>query len=81
MCDLKSVTCVCVQMCDVLARSMKEWERRPSERSGFSFAPGDCLAFKYLRDVSGVGFLGGEAWSVLKGKGGGLSGVHPQSFQ
>ena len=40
------------QACEVLARSMKEWERRPSERRGFSDGPGDCLAFKYMRDVS-----------------------------
>ncbi|GFR49049.1 hypothetical protein Agub_g11075 [Astrephomene gubernaculifera] len=38
-------------MCEVLARAMKEFERRPQERAGFSEAPGDCLAFKYLRDA------------------------------
>jgi hypothetical protein len=32
---------------------MKEWDRRPSERQGFNDGPGDCLAFKFLRDVSG----------------------------
>lgn len=42
-----------VQMCDVLARAMKEFERRPLERYGFTESPADCLAFKYLRDVSG----------------------------
>lgn len=41
----------CAQECDVLARAMKEWDRRPSERSGFNDGPGDCMAFKYLRDV------------------------------
>eukprot|EP00882_Tetradesmus_deserticola_P013476 GHRQ01014308.1.p1 GENE.GHRQ01014308.1~~GHRQ01014308.1.p1 ORF type:complete len:282 (+),score=62.46 GHRQ01014308.1:65-910(+) len=40
--------------CEALARAMKEWERRMGERTGFSNSPGDCLAFKYLRDVSGV---------------------------
>ncbi len=46
--------CVCVppQACEVLARAMKEWERRPLERNGFTNLPGDCMAFKYLRDVS-----------------------------
>eukprot|EP00195_Chlamydomonas_chlamydogama_P015583 CAMPEP_0202902946 /NCGR_PEP_ID=MMETSP1392-20130828/19415_1 /ASSEMBLY_ACC=CAM_ASM_000868 /TAXON_ID=225041 /ORGANISM="Chlamydomonas chlamydogama, Strain SAG 11-48b" /LENGTH=487 /DNA_ID=CAMNT_0049589829 /DNA_START=253 /DNA_END=1716 /DNA_ORIENTATION=+ len=38
-------------MCDILARSMKEWERRVSERVGFTDHPGDCLAFKYFRDA------------------------------
>ncbi|WIA23448.1 hypothetical protein OEZ85_000200 [Tetradesmus obliquus] len=37
--------------CEALARAMKEWERRPGERTGFSDSPGDCLAFKYLRDA------------------------------
>ncbi len=40
-------------MCEILARSMKEYERRPTERTGFTEHPADCLAFKYLRDVSG----------------------------
>ncbi|KAG2426314.1 hypothetical protein HXX76_013071 [Chlamydomonas incerta] len=39
------------QMCEVLARSMKEYERRPTERAGFTDHPADCLAFKYLRDA------------------------------
>lgn len=37
--------------CEVLARAMKEYERRPEERDGFSDSPADCLAFKYLRDA------------------------------
>jgi len=41
----------CVQSCEVLARAMKEWDRRPGERSGFTDSPGDCMAFKHLRDV------------------------------
>lgn len=41
-----------LQACEVLARAMKEWDRRPRERSGFSASPGDCMAFKHLRDVS-----------------------------
>ncbi|GFH15929.1 uncharacterized protein HaLaN_12256, partial [Haematococcus lacustris] len=40
-----------LQACEVLARSMKEWERRPVERTGFTDHPGDCMAFKYLRDA------------------------------
>lgn len=40
------------QACEVLARAMKEWERRPTERVGFTESPADCLAFKYFRDVS-----------------------------
>jgi hypothetical protein len=31
---------------------MKEWDRRRGERTGFNNSPGDCMAFKYLRDVS-----------------------------
>lgn len=38
-------------MCEILARSMKEYERRPMDRHGFSELPGDCLSFKYLRDA------------------------------
>ena len=34
-----------------LARAMKEWERRPAEREGFSASPGDALAFKAFRDA------------------------------
>jgi len=34
-----------------LARAMKEWERRPAERDGFSPSPGDALAFKAFRDA------------------------------
>jgi hypothetical protein len=43
----------------VLARSMKEWDRRPGERQGFQNTAGDCLAFKYMRDVRGRGGKGG----------------------
>lgn len=47
----------------MLARSMKEWDRRPLERYGFENTAGDCLAFKYMRDVrpAGTGREGG-AW-------------------
>ncbi|PNH10439.1 hypothetical protein TSOC_002832, partial [Tetrabaena socialis] len=38
-------------MCEVLSRSMKEYERRILERFGFTDHPADCLAFKYLRDA------------------------------
>jgi len=40
-----------VQQCEILARAMKEWDRRPGERAGFTDSPGDCMAFKYLRDA------------------------------
>ena len=40
-----------VQEATVLSRSAKEHERRKGEKEGFSKAPGDCLAFKYYRDV------------------------------
>lgn len=36
----------------MLSRSVKEQQRRMGENEGFSDAPGDCLAFKYYRDVS-----------------------------
>ncbi|KAF8061091.1 RAF1 [Scenedesmus sp. PABB004] len=39
------------QQSEVLARAMKEWDRRPGERAGFSESPGDCMAFKFLRDA------------------------------
>jgi hypothetical protein len=35
----------------LLARAVKEHERREGVKAGFSEAPGDCLAFKYFRDV------------------------------
>ena len=37
--------------CTVLARAMKEHERRKGAREGFSESPGDCLAFKHYRDA------------------------------
>ena len=37
--------------CKVLARSMKEHERRNGTRDGFSDSPEDCLAYKYYRDA------------------------------
>lgn len=35
----------------MLARAVKEQERRKGEKEGFSAAPGDCLAYKHYRDV------------------------------
>lgn len=35
----------------VLARAIKEHQRRPDAAEGFSDAAGDCLAFKYFRDA------------------------------
>lgn len=37
----------------VLARAVKEHERRDGRREGFADTPGDVLAYKYFRDVSG----------------------------
>jgi hypothetical protein len=34
----------------LLARAVREHERREGAKRGFSEAPGDCLAFKYYRD-------------------------------
>ena len=35
----------------VLARAIKEHERRDGRREGFADTPGDVLAYKYFRDV------------------------------
>lgn len=35
----------------ILARSVKEHERRKGENEGFSDSPADCLAYKYYRDA------------------------------
>ena len=35
----------------VLARAIKEHERRKGEGEGFTNSPGDCLAYKYYRDA------------------------------
>lgn len=43
-----------VQMATLVSRSVKEQQRRKGENEGFSEAPGDCLAYKYYRDVSTV---------------------------
>ena len=40
-----------MQEAGVLARAVKEQERRKGEKEGFSAAPGDCLAYKHYRDV------------------------------
>ena len=39
------------QEATVLARSVKEHERRAGQKEGFSAHPGDCLAYKHYRDV------------------------------
>lgn len=50
----------------VLARAVKEHERRDGRREGFADTPGDVLAYKYFRDVSAaVGALGSRARAVL----------------
>ena len=48
---LKPDKSVHTQGAAVLARAVKEQERRKGERDGFSSAPGDCLAYKHYRDV------------------------------
>jgi hypothetical protein len=40
-----------LQEATVLSRAVKEHERRGGDKEGFSEAPGDCLAYKYYRDV------------------------------
>lgn len=35
----------------VLARAIKEHERRNGRREGFADTPGDALAYKFYRDV------------------------------
>lgn len=35
----------------MLARAVKEHERRKGAREGFSDSPADCLAYKHYRDV------------------------------
>ena len=42
----------CSQESQVLARSVKDHERRVGTKEGFSNEMGDCLAYKYYRDVS-----------------------------
>lgn len=37
--------------CAVLAKAMKEHERRGGRREGFTDSPADCLAYKYYRDA------------------------------
>jgi hypothetical protein len=39
------------EMATVLARAIKEQQRRGDTATGFSSAAGDCLAFKYYRDA------------------------------
>ena len=36
----------------LLARAMKDYERRGGLKEGFSSAPADCVAYKFYRDVS-----------------------------
>lgn len=49
----------------LLARAVREHERREGAKRGFSEAPGDCLAFKYYRDVRAA--WGPHAASLLLG--------------
>ena len=39
------------QEASILARAVKEQERREGEKEGFSAHPADCLAYKFYRDV------------------------------
>ena len=39
------------EMATVLARAIKEQQRRGKAAEGFTAAAGDCLAFKYFRDA------------------------------
>jgi len=59
----------------VLAKAVKEQERRKGEKEGFSAAPGDCLAYKHYRDVRprsrarsgapGIALVAGACWGAL----------------
>jgi len=59
----------------VLAKAVKEQERRKGEKEGFSAAPGDCLAYKHYRDVRprpraraealGTALVSGACWGAL----------------
>lgn len=40
-----------LQEANVLARAVKEQERREGNLEGFTATPADCMAFKYYRDV------------------------------
>ena len=40
-----------VQETNVLSRAIREHARRQGQHEGFSTSPGDCLAYKYFRDV------------------------------
>lgn len=40
-----------LQECDVLSRAIRDHMRRDGKKEGFSLTPGDCLAYKYFRDV------------------------------
>lgn len=67
----------------MLARAVKDHERRDGTKEGFSGTPGDCLAYKYYRDVSkgwcaGVqvrGCSGGVGWGGAGRGGVGWRGV------
>jgi predicted alpha/beta hydrolase len=39
------------ELATVLARAIKEQQRRGTAAAGFSGSAGDCLAFKYYRDA------------------------------
>ena len=54
----------------MLARAIKEHERREGKREGFSDTPGDVLAYKHYRDVRGNltrAMLCGRAWCAAPG--------------
>lgn len=48
---LKNTSSCGSQESGVLARAVKEQERREGEKEGFTSSPADSLAFKYYRDV------------------------------
>jgi hypothetical protein len=45
----------------ILAKAVKEHERRVGGKEGFSASPGDCLAYKHYRDVSACRAAAGPA--------------------
>ena len=48
---LSSEACSLMQGAVLLARAMKDYERRGGLKEGFSSAPADCVAYKFYRDV------------------------------
>ena len=55
------------QEAQVLARAVKEQERRQGHKEGFSSLPADCLAYKYYRDAVEMRNAASKAQLVARG--------------